>query len=160
MEKIAIQRMEEKMLVFDGENFKSAGIQIVEHLKKENESEYRFILLTDVAKEIIRKARELNPEGEFIFERNGERLTARAVTYWLSKYCRDAGITYKSPHCTRRTTASRLSTKGIPLDKIRDMLGQVDESTTLSYIYNPNTEQENLDILNKALKKSARKHVK
>lgn len=103
--------MEEKVLVFDGDNFKIAGVQIVEHLKKENESEYRFISLTDVGKEIIRKPRVLNPDGEFIFERNGERITARAVTYWLSKYCRDAGITYKSHHCTRRTTASRLSTK-------------------------------------------------
>lgn len=78
---IAIQRIEEKVLVFDGENFKSVGVQIVEHLKKENDSEYRFISLTNVAKDIIRKARELNPDGEFIFERNGERLTARAVTY-------------------------------------------------------------------------------
>lgn len=79
---------------------------------------------------IIRKARELNPDGEFIFERNGERLTARAVTYWISKYYRDAGITYKSPHCTRRTTASRLGTEGMPLDKIREILGQVDERTS------------------------------
>jgi hypothetical protein len=70
------------------------------HLQKENDSEYRFISLTDVSKEIIRKAREINTEGEFIFERNGERLTARAVTYWLSKSCKDAGITYKSPHYT------------------------------------------------------------
>ncbi len=119
-----------------------------------------FISLTNVAKEIIRKVRELNPDGEFIFERNGERLTARAVTYWLSKYCRDAGITYKSPHCTRRTTASRLSTEGMPLDKIRDILGQVDEKTTLSYIYNPNTEKENLDIMNKALNSSNKKNKK
>jgi hypothetical protein len=74
--------------------------------------------------------------------------TARAVTYWLSKYCRDAGVTYKSPHCTRRTTASRLSNAGLPLDMIRDILGQVDERTTLTYIFNPNTEQENLDIMN------------
>ena len=48
----------------------------------------------------------------------------------------------------------------MPLDKIREILGQVDESTTLSYIYNPNTEQENLDIMNKALKKSDRKKTK
>lgn len=102
----------------------------MEHLKKENESEYRFIALTDVTKEIIRKARELNPEGEFIFERNGERLTA-----------------------------SRLSTAGMSLDKIRDMLGQVDEMTTLSYIYNPNTEQENLNIMNEALKKGNKKSI-
>jgi integrase len=157
---IAIQMMEEKVLVYDGENFLSAGVQIVEHLKKENDLEYRYIPLTDGAIEIIRKARVLNPDGEFIFERNGERITARAVTYWLSKYCRDAGITYKSPHCTRRTTASRLSTAGMPLDKIRDILGQVDEKTTLGYIYNPNTEQENLNIMNEALKKSDKKNRK
>ena len=156
--KIAIQRMEEKVLVFDEEKFKSAGVQIVEHLKKENDSEYRFIPLTDTANEIIRKVRELNPDGEFIFERDGERLTARAVTYWLSKYCRNAGITYKSPHCTRISTASRLSMAGMPLDKIRDILGQVDERTTLGYIYNPNKEQENLDIMNKALNKDNKKN--
>ena len=103
--KIAIQRMEEKVFVFDGEKFKSAGVQIVEHLKKENDSEYRFIPFTDKANEIIRKAREINPEGEFIFERDGERLTARAVTYWLSKYCSDAGIAYKSPHCYMKDTS-------------------------------------------------------
>lgn len=158
--KIAIQRMEEKVVVFDGEKFISTGVRIVEHLKKENDSEYRFIPLTDRANEIIRKARELNPDGEFIFERNGERLTARAVTYWLRKYCRDSGVTYKSPHCTRRTTASRLNTAGMPLDMIRDILGQVDEKTTLGYIYNPNTEQENLKIMNEALKNDSKKSQK
>lgn len=43
----------------------------------------------------------VNPNSEFIFIRNGERLTKRTVTYWLSKYCKEAGITYKSPHCMR-----------------------------------------------------------
>lgn len=54
--KIANQRMEEKLLIFNGENLKSAGIQIVEHLKKERDSEYRYIPLMDVANKIIRKA--------------------------------------------------------------------------------------------------------
>ncbi len=157
-DKIAIQRMEERVVLADGENFKSGGVQIVEHLKKENSSEYRFIPLTDKVKEIIRKAKVLNPDSEYIFAREVERLTARAVTYWLSKYCREAGITYKSPHCTRRTSASRLNSAGMPLDKIRDILGQVDDRTTLGYIYNPNTEQENLDIMNKALNKSNNKN--
>ena len=48
----------------------------------------------------------------------------------------------------------------MPLDKIHDMLGQVDEKTTLSYIYNPNTEQENLDIMNKALNSRHKKSKK
>ena len=151
--KIAIQRMEENVVLADGDTFKSAGTKILEHLKKENESEYRFIPLTDKALEIIVKAKELNPNDEFIFVRDGERLTKRIVTYWLSKYCKEAGITYKSPHCTRRTTASRLHTAGMPLDMIRDILGQVDEKTILGYIYNPNTEEEDREIMNNALTK-------
>ncbi len=111
--------------------------------EKHDFGEAHFIPLTDRANQIIENARELNPEGEFIFKRDRERLTARTVTYWLSKYCRDVGITYKSPHCTRRTTTSRLSTAGMPLDKIRDILGQVDKKITLGYIYKPNTEQVN-----------------
>jgi hypothetical protein len=34
------------------------------------------------------------------------------------------------------------------------MHGQVDEKTAFIYIYNPNTEQENLSIMNEALIKS------
>jgi hypothetical protein len=49
---------------------------------------------------------------------------------------------------------------GMPLDKIRDILGQVDERITLGYIYNPNTEQQNLDIMNKALNNSNKKNKK
>jgi hypothetical protein len=36
---------------------------------------------------------------------------------------------------------------------IRDRLGQVDKKTILGYIYNPNTEQENLEIINKVMSK-------
>ena len=43
------------------------------------------------------------------------------------------------------------------LDKIHDILRQVDEETTLSYIYNLNMEQENQNIMNEALKKSNKK---
>lgn len=46
------------------------------------------------------------------------------------------------------------------LDKISDILGQVNEKTTLSYIYNPNTEQENLDNMSKALSGSYKKNKK
>jgi hypothetical protein len=53
-----------------------------------------------------------------------------------------------------------MSTAGMPLDKIPAIHGQVDERTTLGYIYNPNTKQENLDIMNKALNKSKKKNKK
>lgn len=48
----------------------------------------------------------------------------------------------------------------MPLDKILNILGQVDEKTTLSYIYNPNAEQDNFNIMNEALKKGDKKNKK
>jgi hypothetical protein len=45
--KIAIKRMEDKVHVFDGERFKSADVQIVEHLKrKTSRNTALFLLLT------------------------------------------------------------------------------------------------------------------
>ncbi len=91
--KIAIQRMEEKVLIFDGESFKSAGVQIVEHLKKENDSRYRFILLTDVAK-VTALAVNRSPFLSKINSPSGlSSLAFLMVSFGLSKYCRDAGIT-------------------------------------------------------------------
>lgn len=110
--KIFIQRMEEKVIEYDGTQFKSNGTRVVEHLKKENSCEYRYIPLTDKALSIIAKTQALNPDGDFMFVRDGERLTARAVVYWLEKYCRRADVTYKSPHSIRRTTASLLHMAG------------------------------------------------
>ena len=152
-DRISIVRMEEKKVRYDVEKnkFVADGIHVVERLKKENDCEYRHVQLTKMAKILIESAKQMNPDGEFIFEVNGKRITSSSVTHFLEKYCIEAGVKYKSPHCTRRTTASRLATNGLPLDKIREMLGQVDEKTTLGYIYNPNTEQENLDIMNSAL---------
>lgn len=149
--KIAIQRMEEKVVEYDGTHFRNTGTRVVEHLKKENSCEYRFIPLTDKAMSIIAKAQALNLDSDFMFVRDGERLTARAIVYWLEKYCKRADVKYKSPHSIRRTTASLLHTAGMPLDMVRDILEQVDERTTLGYIYNPKIEEENRQIMNHAL---------
>ena len=54
----------------------------------------------------------------------------------------------------------KFHTAGMPLDMVRDILGEVDERTTLRYIYNPKTEEENREIMNHALGKkvSGSKH--
>ena len=47
----------------------------------------------------------------------------------------------------------KFHTAVMPLDMVRDILGDVDERTTLRYIYNPKTEEENREIMNHALGK-------
>ena len=41
--------------------------------------------------------------GKYLFERNGERLTARQIAYVLEKYSKQQGIQTKSTHKIRKS---------------------------------------------------------
>lgn len=89
--------------------------------------------------------------GEYIFTRNGERLTSRQIAYVLEKYAERQGVVTKSTHKMRKTFASNLNASEVPLDCIRELLGHSNLNTTLGYIYNPLTEKETYDLISKAL---------
>lgn len=118
---------------------------VVEHTKTNDD---RFVVLIPKAKALLDK---LEPTGSYLFERNGERLTARQVAYVLEKYAQRQGIGTKSTHKIRKTYASKLNANGVPLDAIREQLGHSERSTTLSYIYNPLTENETYYLICNAL---------
>lgn len=118
---------------------------VVEHTKTNDD---RFVVLIPKAKAILQK---LDMNGTYLFERNGERLTARQIAYVLEKYAERQGIATKSTHKMRKTYASRLNANGVPLDAIREQLGHANLSTTLSYIYNPLTESETYSLIAEAL---------
>ena len=88
---------------------------------------------------------------DFIFVRNGERITSRQFNYVLEKVCVKLGIPVKRSHKIRKTFASRLNTGGMPLDSIREFMGHSNLETTLGYIYNPLTDKETYTIMSKAL---------
>ena len=118
---------------------------VVEHTKTNDD---RFVALVPKAKALLDK---LEMNGTYLFERNGERLTARQIAYVLEKYAQSQGIGTKSSHKIRKTYASRLNANGVPLDAIREQLGHADLATTLSYIYNPLTEKETYSLISGAL---------
>lgn len=90
-------------------------------------------------------------QGEFIFMRNGNRITSRQIAYVLEKYAERHGLKTKSTHKMRKTYASRLASKGVPLDAIRGLMGHTDLQTTLGYIYNPLTEKDTYELISNAL---------
>jgi integrase len=118
---------------------------VVEHTKTNDD---RFVVLIPKAKALLEK---LDLSGTYLFERDGERLTARKIAYVLEKYAERQGIKTKSTHKIRKTYASRLNANGVPLDAIREQLGHADLSTTLSYIYNPLTDEETYSLISGAL---------
>lgn len=119
--------------------------EVVEHTKSNRD---RFVVLVPKAIDILQK---IPHEGEYIFMRDGERLTSRKIAYVLEKYAERQGVRTKSTHAIRRTFASKLNANGAPIDCIRELLGHSELSTTLGYLYNPLTEQETYDLLTQAL---------
>lgn len=119
--------------------------EVVEHTKTNND---RYVILVPKAEAIL----DMIPhDSEYIFTRNGERLTSRQINYVLEKYAERHGHITKSSHKMRKTYASMLNAKGVPIDAIREQLGHSNLSTTYGYIYNPLTEKETYDIITQAL---------
>lgn len=119
--------------------------QVVEHTKTNQD---RFVVLVPKALEVLSK---IDRQGEYIFMRDGERITSRQIAYVLEKYAERQGTGTKSTHKMRKTFASNLSASGVPVDCIRELLGHNNLSTTLGYIYNPLTESETYKLISKAL---------
>lgn len=118
---------------------------VVEHTKTNRD---RFVALVPQAKKLLEK---LDMDGAYLFERDGERLRARQIEYVLEKYAQCQGIEPKRSHKIRKTYASRLNAYGVPIDAIREQLGHSELSTTLSYIYNPLTEDATYSMISDAL---------
>ena len=118
---------------------------VVEHTKTNYD---RYVPLVPKAISILGK---IPKQGSYIFMRDGERVTARQIAYVLEKYAQRQGTATKSTHKMRKTYASMLNAKGVPLDCVREMLGHSSLTTTLGYIYNPLTESETYDLITKAL---------
>ena len=119
--------------------------EVVEHTKTNRD---RFVVLVPKAINILQKIKRT---GDYIFMRDGERLTSRQIAYVLEKYAERQGLSTKSTHKMRKTFASNLNASGVPLDCIRELLGHSNLNTTLGYIYNPLTEKETYELISKAL---------
>lgn len=126
-------------------NQETNTIEVVEHTKTNRD---RFVIVVPKAHAIFNK---IDKEGEYIFMRDGQRITSIRIATILRKYARYMGVPLKSSHKLRKTFASNLNAAGVPLDCIREMLGHASLQTTLSYLYNPLTETETYDLISKAL---------
>lgn len=118
---------------------------VVNHTKTNTD---RFVHLVPKAIAIVQK---LPRDGDYMFMRDGKRLTSRQFNYVLEKYAERTGRKTKSSHKIRKTFASNLNAGGVPLDEIRERLGHTNLKTTLDYIYNPLTEKETYELMKKAL---------
>lgn len=118
--------------------------EIVPHTKTYSD---RYVIIPQQAIEIFDR---IPRDYEYIFTRKGEVLTTRQIAYILEKYAKSTDNQVKSSHKIRKTYASTLSIKGVPIDTIRQQLGHNNLSTTLTYIYDSLDKDETISLINSA----------
>jgi len=102
---------------------------------------YRTEYLTDEAMEVLKKAKELNPDGEFIFMFRGRGILNTTFNKRLRKYCNEVGIPYHSSHKIRFYVAST-AYNGENLAQISKMMGHSQVNTTLHYLRDAKQDED------------------
>ena len=110
---------------------------VVNQMKGNTSHGFRKQFLTDEALKILHKAKELNPNGIYIFEPNGEIMTTDSFNRRLKKYCKEAGVPYHSSHKIRFYNAST-AFDGNNLTTLSYLMGHSETATTLHYLRNVN----------------------
>lgn len=91
---------------------------------------------------IIKRLRHLNPFGEYVFMKNGQRIHTHSIRTRLYRICNILGIPKKSPHKIRKTYGSILLDNGIDSCMITGQMGHTDIACTEKYYHR---NRKNLD---------------
>ena len=92
---------------------------------------------------VLKKMKELNPDGTLLFMHEGRPLTTDTFNRRLKKYCTELGIPYLSSHKIRFTGASMLYDAGMKAIDIQPLLGHSTLNMTQHYIGERVQEQDN-----------------
>ena len=91
--------------------------------------------------------RELNPDGEYLMTKNGQRVRTYTIRKRLHNICQELGITPKSPHKIRKTYASILMDNHVDTSLIIRQMGHTDILCTEKYYYrNRKNAERNVEI--------------
>lgn len=116
----------------------------------------RYVELTDSAIETLEELKNYynrkNFESEWIFDRPSGKIHYRALDLRIGKYCRETGIPHRSIHSIRKTFISALRDGGMSFEKIAEIVGHKQISTTMAaYSYDLKADEQNVKMMNNAL---------
>ena len=95
----------------------------------------RDVILPDKYAWVIKKIKLLNPFGEYLFERDGERIRTYIFRTRLYTVCKNIQSKKKSPHKARKTYGSILIDSGVPESTVINQMGHTDIKTTKEHYY-------------------------
>lgn len=85
---IQSQRLLENTMA-DNLTFTARTYVNADHIKGNADGGFRYLPLTPEAKHILKRIRQVNPDGEYILVRNGKQLIGDTFNEHLHKYCKD-----------------------------------------------------------------------
>ena len=121
----------------DDLSFSKRKVKVVNQMKGNTSHGFRKQYLTDEAIKILHKAKELNPNGAYVFEPDEKIMTTDSFNRRLKKYCKEAGVPYHSSHKIRFYNAST-AFDGNNLTTLSYLMGHSETATTLHYLRNVN----------------------
>ena len=112
----------------------------------------RTVILTENAKKILRKARSLNPFGQYVFEKNGAWIKGHSFTKRIQDICKMVGIKSRAMHKLRKTYATNLLNAGVDEKLVEKQMGHTEILTTKKFYYFNNRQfEENKKIIQTAI---------
>lgn len=150
-----VQRQEVRNFDLNSDRCKMTGRSVEEHTKTFEGD--RIVYLTEDALELLELVKRFNrknhePEDEWIFIMNGERIDSTKFSTRLCESCKVLGISNKSMHKIRKTYISALIDGGVNINEIRKQVGHANETTTYrNYCYNRFNDKETRHQIQNAL---------
>lgn len=102
----------------------------------------RDVILGNDALDTVRRIKRLNPFGEYMFMRDGERIKEKAFSVKITKICKYVGIKERSIHKARKTYATKLINGNVDERIVIKQLGHTDISCTKNFYYYNNKDME------------------
>ena len=127
----------------DDLSFSKRKVVISDQMKGYTSKGYRQEYLTDQAICILKKAKQLNPNGTLVFEPFGKPMLTDTFNERLKKYCNECGIPYHSSHKIRFYCAST-AYDGYNLVTISKLMGHSQVATTIHYLRNVNKGNDSI----------------
>lgn len=112
----------------------------------------RYVLIDDVAMDLIDKIKRQNQQSEYLFAINGKRCIGQSFTRKLERACETLGIKPRSMHKCRKTYITNLINANVPESLIIDQVGHTDIKTSKQYyLFNNKARNEALKVISDAM---------
>jgi len=102
----------------------------------------RYVIVTTSAINTVESIKKLNPNGEYLFEKNSKRVLASALNKRIIWACERLNICKRSSHKIRKTYGTTLINSNVDESFVIEQMGHSDIKTTKEYYYFSNRNKQ------------------